>query len=184
MLSCEITNIQWFSESEHLWSHWTATCSKIFLQVFVQKLHNSLVGEPVYVGLKKWRDAENNIIIRDYKLRSLLPPQFKKMSSQGFVWLWILYIFQNYTFLITIMAWPVFLKTMLKTEGLGGKQIAYMKHIKIRSCQMVIIFTPKHMICQRQQCVHIHSHIIHFHTGNISCNVVPNVQALIFLTQK
>ena len=36
-----------------------------------------------------------------------------------------------------------------------------MKHIKIRSCHMGFIFTPKHMIWQRQQCVRIHSQIMH-----------------------
>ena len=49
---------------------------------------------------------------------------------------------------------------------------------------MGVIFTPKHMIWQRQQCVNIHSQIIHYHTGNVYCDVVPNVEALIFLTKK
>ena len=73
---------------------------------------------------------------------------------------------------------------MLKTEGLGGKQIAYMKHIKIQLCHMGVIFKPKHITWQRKQCVHTHSHIICYHTGNVYCDVVPNVQALIFLTRK
>ena len=32
---------------------------------------------------------------------------------------------------------------MLKTEGLGKKKIEYMKHIKIQSCHMGVIFMPK-----------------------------------------
>ena len=59
-----------------------------------------------------------------------------------------------------------------------------MKHIKIRSCHMGIILTPKRLISKSQQCVCIHSQIIHYHTGNVSCDVVPNVQTLIFLTKK
>ena len=83
----------------------------------------------------------------------------------------------------------IFLKSnikakMLKTEGLGENQIAYMKHIKIQSCHMGVIFIPKHMIWQRRQCVHIHSQIMHYPTVNLSCDVVPNVQKLIFLTKK
>ena len=31
-----------------------------------------------------------------------------------------------------------------------------------------------------QQCVHIHIQIMYYHTGNVSCDVVPNVQALTF----
>ena len=73
---------------------------------------------------------------------------------------------------------------MLKTEGLGGDYLAYMKHIQIQSCHMGIIFTPKHITFQRQQCVHTHSHIMRYHTGNVYCNFVPNIQALIFLTRK
>ena len=73
---------------------------------------------------------------------------------------------------------------MLKKEGLGKNQIAYMKHIKIQSCHMGVIFTPNHMTWQSQQCVHTHSHIMCYHTGNVYCDVVPNVQALIFPTSE
>ena len=49
---------------------------------------------------------------------------------------------------------------------------------------MGIIFTPKHITWQRKQCVHTHSQIMHYHTGNVYCGVVPNFQALIFLNRK
>ena len=48
------------------------------LQVSVRELNNILVSDPVDGGLKEARDAENNINICDYTLRSLLPPQLKK----------------------------------------------------------------------------------------------------------
>ena len=51
---------------------------KLLLQVSVSELHNRIVSDPVDGGLKEARDAENNIIISDYKLRSLFPPQLKK----------------------------------------------------------------------------------------------------------
>ena len=38
---------------------------------------------------------------------------------------------------------------MLKTEGLGEKQIVYMKLIKIQSYHMGVIFMPNHMTWQR-----------------------------------
>ena len=50
----------------------------MWLKVSVQEPNNSLVSNPVDGGLKEARDAENNIIINDYTLYSLLPPQFKK----------------------------------------------------------------------------------------------------------
>ena len=75
------------------------------LQVPFREIHNSLISDPVDYGLKDARDVENNIIISDYKLRSLLPPQQKYVSTiQGHLWLWMIYICKNYTFLITIIA--------------------------------------------------------------------------------
>ena len=61
---------------------------------------------------------------------------------------------------------------MLKTEGTGKKKISYMKHIKIQSCHMGVIFTPKH---ERKKCMHIHSQIMRYHPGNVSCDDVQNV---------
>ena len=65
---------------------------------------------------------------------------------------------------------------MIKTEGLGGNKIAYMEHIKIQSCHIGVIFTPKHLMWQSQQCVHIHSQIMPYHTGNVYCGAVPNAK--------
>ena len=73
---------------------------------------------------------------------------------------------------------------MLKTEGLSKNKITYIKHIKILSYQMGVIFTPKHMIRKRKKLVHIHIQIMYYHTRNVSCDVVPNVPVLIFLTNK
>ena len=56
---------------------------KLLLQVSIRELHNSLVSDPQYGGLNDARDEENNIIISDSKLRSLLPPQLKQMSAQN-----------------------------------------------------------------------------------------------------
>ena len=49
---------------------------KLLLQVSVRELHNRLVSNSVDGGLKEARDAENNIVISDSTLRSLLPTQF------------------------------------------------------------------------------------------------------------
>ena len=49
---------------------------------------------------------------------------------------------------------------------------------------MGVIITPKYMTCQRQKCVHTHSQIMRYHTGNVYCDVVPNVKSSIFLTIK
>ena len=48
----------------------------------VRELHNSLVSEPNDGGLKDARDEDYNIIISDPTLRSLLPPQLKKMPAR------------------------------------------------------------------------------------------------------
>ena len=44
------------------------------LQVSIRELHNSLVSDTNDGGLKYDRDEENNIIVSDSTLRSLLPP--------------------------------------------------------------------------------------------------------------
>ena len=41
----------------------------------LQELHNSLVSDPNDCGLKDARYEDDNIIVSDYTLRSLLPPQ-------------------------------------------------------------------------------------------------------------
>ena len=51
---------------------------KLLLQVSVRELHKSLVRDPNDGGLKYSRYEENNIIISDYTLCSLLPPQLEK----------------------------------------------------------------------------------------------------------
>ena len=48
----------------------------------VRELHNSLVSDPNDGGLKDARDENGKIIISDSTLRSLLPPQLKKMSAR------------------------------------------------------------------------------------------------------
>ena len=46
--------------------------------MYVRELHNSLVSDTNYGGLKDARDEDDNIIISDYTLCSLFPPQLKK----------------------------------------------------------------------------------------------------------
>ena len=55
---------------------------KLLLHVYVRELHNSLVSDPNYGGLKDARDEDGKIIINDSTLRSLLPPQLKQMSAR------------------------------------------------------------------------------------------------------
>ena len=50
--------------------------------MFIRELHYTLVSDPNDGGLKYARDEDDNIIISDSKLRSLLPPQLKKNSAR------------------------------------------------------------------------------------------------------
>ena len=49
---------------------------------------------------------------------------------------------------------------------------------------MGVIFMPKHLIWQMQQCAHILSMIMHFHTGKVYCGVVLTFHVSLFLTKK
>ena len=51
---------------------------KLLLQVSIRELNNSLVSDPLDDGFREDIYAENNIIISDSTLRSLLSPKLKK----------------------------------------------------------------------------------------------------------
>ena len=73
---------------------------------------------------------------------------------------------------------------ILKTEGLVKNKIAYMKHIKIQSCHMDVIFMSKHLIWKSLECVNIFSLTMQFHTGNVYCDAVLTFHVSIFLSKK
>ena len=54
---------------------------KLLLRVSVRELHNILVIDPNDHVIKDDRDEDDNIVISNSKLRSLLPPQLKQMSA-------------------------------------------------------------------------------------------------------
>ena len=51
---------------------------KMLLQVSVREFHINIFSATIYGGLKEARDEDDNIIMSDSTLRSLLPPQLKK----------------------------------------------------------------------------------------------------------
>ena len=55
---------------------------KLLLWVSVRELHNSLGSDTNDIGIIDARDGENNIIISDSTLSSLLPPQLKQFSAR------------------------------------------------------------------------------------------------------
>ena len=55
---------------------------KLLLQVSVRELHNILVSDPNYGGIKDAKDEDGKNIISESTLRSLLPPQLKQMSAR------------------------------------------------------------------------------------------------------
>ena len=54
---------------------------KLLLQVSVQEIHNSMMSPTEGGVLKETKYAENNIIISDSTLISIIPTQLKKMSA-------------------------------------------------------------------------------------------------------
>ena len=72
--------------------------------MYVRELYNNLFSATIDGGLKKARYEDDNIIISDSTLHSLLSPQFKNVVKiQGHVWLRMFNICQKYTLVITIM---------------------------------------------------------------------------------
>ena len=97
-------------------------------------------------------------------------PNLKNVVKiQGHVWLGMLNIWKNYTFIITVKVRSLFKKLKDLSQNaqniwLRKSKFAYVKLIKIHSCHMGVIITPNQMTWQRQQCVHIHSQIMCYHT--------------------
>ena len=63
--------------------------TKLLLQVSVRELHNNIVSATKDGGPKETMDKDDNIIISDSTLRSLLPPELRKkgVKIQGHVYL-------------------------------------------------------------------------------------------------
>ena len=60
---------------------------KFLLQVSIKEQHYILVSDPNDVGIKYARDEDDDIIISDSTLRSLLPPQLIFfITIQGHAW--------------------------------------------------------------------------------------------------
>ena len=77
---------------------------KLLLYISVRELYNNIVSSTIDGGLKKARDEDDNINISDSTLRLLFPPQFKNVIKiQGYVWLRMFHIFQNYT--SSLLSW-------------------------------------------------------------------------------
>ena len=55
---------------------------KLLLQVLVSELHTRMVIQPEIGGLKVSRNEVDNIIISDWTLFNILPPQLNTMTSQ------------------------------------------------------------------------------------------------------
>ena len=55
---------------------------KLLLQVSIREPHNSLVSDTNYGGINNVREKDDNIIISDSTLCTLLPPQLKTISAQ------------------------------------------------------------------------------------------------------
>ena len=54
---------------------------KLLLQVSIKELNNIIVIPPEEDIITEKRYAYNNIVIIDYMLQNILPPQLKKMSA-------------------------------------------------------------------------------------------------------
>ena len=54
---------------------------KLLPQVSTRELHNSMVSPPEEFVIKEAIDVDNNVIINDSTLQSILPPQIKKISA-------------------------------------------------------------------------------------------------------
>ena len=97
------------------------------------------MSEPNDGGLKYARDEDGKIIISNSTLRSLLPPQLKKMSARYKIMCGCECCISAKSINYSLLSWhDRYLKRlkdkakMLKAEGLMRKHITYIQHIKIQ----------------------------------------------------
>ena len=112
---------------------------ELLFQLFVRELHNSLVSDSHDGSLKDARYEDDNIIIINSTLRSLLQPQLKQMSARYKIMCGCECCISAKSIHSSLLSWPErYLKNlkikskMLKAEGLMKKHIIYMKNIKIQ----------------------------------------------------
>ena len=92
---------------------------KFLLHLSIRELHNSLVSDPNYVGLKDARDEDGKIIISGSKLHSLLPPQLKQMSARYKVMRHCEFFFSDKSIYSSFLYWRD--RYFFKNEGLKPK---------------------------------------------------------------
>ena len=91
----------------------------LLLHLSVRELNRNLVSDIDNGGLKESRDEDNNIIISDSTLSSLLSPQFKIMSSRYKVMCSCKCCISSKSMHLPLLSWRVlYLK---KTQGLQPK---------------------------------------------------------------
>ena len=112
---------------------------KVLLQVSVRELHNSLVSDPNYGGIKDARDEDGKIIMSDSTLRSMLSPQLKQMPARYKIMCGCeCCISAKIIHSSLLSCHDGYLKKLkdksqiLKAEGLVRKHITYIQHIKIQ----------------------------------------------------
>ena len=105
----------------------------------VREPQNSLVSDPNDGGLKDDRYEDDNIIISDSTLRSLLPPQLKQMSACYKIMCGCECCIYAKSINSSLISWrDRYLKNsrikakILKAEGLVRNHIKYIQHIKIQ----------------------------------------------------
>ena len=111
---------------------------KLLLHVSVREFNNSLVSYTNSGGRKDTRDEDDNIIINDSTLCSLLPPQLKQISARYSVVCGCEYCISDKSIHSSLLSWcDRYLKNsnirakILKAESLVKNHITYMKHIKL-----------------------------------------------------
>ena len=112
---------------------------KLLLEMSVREIHNSLLSDPNDGGIKDARDEDDNIIISDSTLHSLLPSQLKQMSAQYKVMCCCECFISAKNIHSSLLSWHDSYLEKLKyqiqndqSRRSGENNITYMKHIKIQ----------------------------------------------------
>ena len=126
---------------------------KLLPQVSVKELHNSLVSDTNYGGLKDARDEDDNIIISGSTLCSLFPPQLKQISAQYKVVCGCECFMEIYPFLSRVFHWNILVHYQ--------RQISINLHHHVNVMQYLTLFCL--MTANKMLTLLLHTEIVQFH---------------------
>ena len=146
-----------------------------------------MFSPPEEGGLRYARGADNNIIISDSTLRTILPPQLNNISAHYKVICGCECCVSSKVMHTSLLSWQEIYLNRRKdlSQNAQNRRSGEMYNILFKTYKtlwwsMGAISLQQNRTCPWLQCVHIHHLNMDFHTGNLCCIIFLIYHVLIF----